>query len=197
MTTTRAQRAALRTSFLFRRRRHRRRSRRRRHRRRRHHRHRRRRLTTAVAATAVAAIDAGCCSRDQEGRDAGRRGEAGGGGGRQRGPTCWGRAHIVATRSAPQERPERARPRSCAAPRRAPVQPLAHPRAHTVWAASKAAEAQPFRAACANWVRVGSSDVFARSGTSFWASRIAFLWRPACPHGGSEYPRVRAFSSQV
>ena len=37
-----------------------------------------------------------------------------------------------------------------------------------------------FCARCAHWVWLGAPGVLARSGMAFGASRVAFLWYPAC-----------------
>ena len=156
-----------------------------RHSRRRHHHYRGRGL-----------IDAGRCWRDQEGR---RRGEAGGGGGRRGGGVGRhsGAARTLWRRGAPRGSAQSARGRDHTLPRAGHREPPAHPHARTPYGRPQRRRRSSLCAACAHWVRMGSPDVFARSGTSFWASRVAFLRRPACRHAGSEYPRVRAFSSRV
>eukprot|EP00966_Prymnesium_polylepis_P314907 7276576-Prymnesium_polylepis.1 len=50
----------------------------------------------------------------------------------------------------------------------------------TLWAAAKAAAARICCARCAHWVWLGAPGVLARSGMAFGASRVAFLWYPAC-----------------
>ena len=141
-------------------------------------------------------IDAGRCWRDQEGR---RRGEAGGGGGRRGGGVGRhsGAARTLWRRGAPRGSAQSARGRDHTLPRAGHREPPAHPHARTPYGRPQRRRRSSLCAACAHWVRMGSPDVFARSGTSFWASRVAFLRRPACRHAGSEYPRVRAFSSRV